>query len=422
LALALVIAFGCDTLTGCRESPSKGTPVLVKPDQPRPQGAENVPQVLAKSEDSPNQTGIDAHLGIVIDCPTEWTAGNEVSIPISVNNDGDQPIDGLELRSELQFGLQDSISDGRMIIPIPSLPAKTTHHSVFNFVSSRPGVWYVKAAVYHRNELIKATTRTLYIREATVQPEQKPTDDDKSLGPPLVDHPQRLQRLHPEFPIWIDVEGRSVVMIGRVCQREAPLELFACLKNFKEHESVVSINTRAYIVHAGLLALGVEPGRPVQFYPEYRPAEGPEIDIFVVWKDPEGKTHRMPAQQWVREVQTKQAMKSPWIFTGSQIVKDEDTGEQYYYADSTGELICVSNFPSAVLDLPIRSTDSNESLLFEAFTENIPPLGTPVTVILTPKNIQGSPSSTATESAPPTPQPGTNTSDMSQVPIEQKGN
>lgn len=425
LCWVLVITMLFANLVGCRESSPKGTPAPDKPDQFRTQSpVETLPPIPAKSEDSVDQTAIDASLGIVIDAPTEWTVGDEVSIQLSVNNDGDRTIDDLELRSEIQFGLQDSISEGRMTIPVSSLPAKTTHHSVFNFVSSRPGVWYVKAAVYHRNELIKATTRTLYIREAAVQREQKPTDDDKSLGPPLVDHPERLQRLHPEFPIWIDVEGRSVVMIGRVCQREAPLELFACLKNFKEHESVVSINTRAYIVHAGLLALGVEPGHPVQFYPEYRPAEGPEIDVFVVWKDAEGKTHRLPAQQWVREVQTKQAMKSPWIFTGSQIVKDEDTGEQYYYADSTGELICVSNFPSAVLDLPIRSTDSNESLLFEAFTENIPPLGTPVTVILTPKvaqSVQSSPSTTAPEGSPPTQEPDTKTSDSPQLPKEQNG-
>ena len=35
--------------------------------------------------------------------------------------------------------------------------------------------------------------------------------------------------------------------------------------------------------------------------------------------------------------------------------------------------------------VPIRSSDSNAVLLFEAFTERIPPLGTPVTLILTPK-------------------------------------
>jgi hypothetical protein len=48
-------------------------------------------------------------------------------------------------------------------------------------------------------------------------------------------------------------------------------------------------------------------------------------------------------------------------------------------------LICVSNFPSAVLDVPIQSTDSNAALLFAAYTERIPPIGTPVTIVLAPK-------------------------------------
>jgi hypothetical protein len=56
-----------------------------------------------------------------------------------------------------------------------------------------------------------------------------------------------------------------------------------------------------------------------------------------------------------------------------------------YQADREGDLICVSNFPAAVLDLPIESTSENTELLFEAFTERIPPVGTAVTVILKPK-------------------------------------
>ena len=69
------------------------------------------------------------------------------------------------------------------------------------------------------------------------------------------------------------------------------------------------------------------------------------------------------------------SMEHAWVFAGSQFVKEEQTGEQSYLADAEGELICVSNFPTAVLDVPIRSSGSNASLLFEAFTERIPPLG-----------------------------------------------
>jgi hypothetical protein len=33
----------------------------------------------------------------------------------------------------------------------------------------------------------------------------------------------------------------------------------------------------------------------------------------------------------------------------------------------------------------VESTDANDSLVFEAFTEHIPPLGTPVTLVLRPE-------------------------------------
>jgi hypothetical protein len=399
--LCIFISFG----TGCRkERPASAVSQAtvdshekatvrgeeVKPFQPPGPSVATPPEANAR-EAMQSPTNLMDILDIELKAATEWQVGNEVTFHVEVTNHGETFVDQIEVQGSVQFGLQDTISEARWTFPVGRLAAGETISPVLSYVSTKPGIWYVAAAIYQKGELVKATTRTLYIRETeSPKPSEKPEKETVSLGPPLVEHPERLQRLHPEYPIWLDAEGRAVVMVGQVCQRQAPLELFACLKNSKEHESVVSIDTRAYIVHAGLLALGLEPGRPVQFYPEYRPAEGPEIDVIVAWKDAEGKVHTTPAQQWVRDVRTKQAMSYPWIFTGSQLLTDEETGKQYYYADTTGELICVSNFPSAVLDLPIRSTDSNDALLFEAFTENIPPLGTPVTVILKPKATNGS--------------------------------
>lgn len=219
--------------------------------------------------------------------------------------------------------------------------------------------------------------------------EEMPTDSEagpRDLGPPLVDNRAALAQLHPTYPVWFDKEHKSVVMLGEVCQRRMSLELFACLKGSKEHESIVSVPAQAYVVHAGLLAAGAEPGNPVQFYPEYVPARGPEIEVTVIWKDEKGQIQRARAQDWVRNAETKKPMEYAWVFAGSHFVRDEQTKEQYYRADGEGDLICVSNFPSAVLDIPVKSTDQNAGLLFECFTERIPPIGTPVTLILTPKS------------------------------------
>ncbi|MHC4400434.1 MAG: YdjY domain-containing protein [Planctomycetota bacterium] len=202
---------------------------------------------------------------------------------------------------------------------------------------------------------------------------------------PLVDDPARLHRLHPKHPVWLSQDRKSVVFLAEVCQREAALETFACLRGSKEHESVVSVDSAAYVIHAGLMAVGAEPGSPVQFHPEYARAQGPEVAVTVVWEDDRGRRHRARAQRWVREVETGQALEHPWVFAGSRFVEDRQAGRPRYQADREGVLIGVSNFPGAVLDVPIRSSDSNAALRFETFTEQIPPVGTPVTVVLTPK-------------------------------------
>ncbi len=133
-----------------------------------------------------------------------------------------------------------------------------------------------------------------------------------------------------------------------------------------------------------LLALGAQPGPPVQFEPTYKPAQGTEIAVEVFWRDADGKEHRVKAQEWVKHVKTGEALAYPWVFAGSGFWTDEEGKERFYYADG-GEFICVSNFSTAMLDLPVESSAANDTLMFGAFTDRIPPRDTPVLLFLTPK-------------------------------------
>lgn len=225
-----------------------------------------------------------------------------------------------------------------------------------------------------------ATPATPDSQEATATPAT-----NAAAAVPLVDHPEALTRLQPDQPVWFDNQERQVVLVGTVCQNHVPLEMFACLRGTKEHESVLSIDTRASVVHAGLLAAGAVPGQPVQYQPDFVAAHGPEIEVTLVWQDAHGQRQQARGQDWVREARTGRAMPYPWVFGGSKLLKDAETGKEFYLADGEGDLICVSNFPSAVLDIPVQSTDANANLLFEAFTEHIPPVGTAVTLLLKPK-------------------------------------
>ena len=195
--------------------------------------------------------------------------------------------------------------------------------------------------------------------------------------------PADLRRLDPDKPLWIDAARKRVVMVGQVCLREGQLEMFACPTGTKEHESVLTVPVDAFKVHAALVAVGAEPGNPARFVPSYRPARGTEIDIWLFWTDEQGQRRRARAQDWVRHAGTKNSLEHPWVFGGSGFWKDETTGKEHYQADS-GDFICVSNFPTAMLDLPIESSDKAGQLAFDAFTDRIPPLGTKVTIVLKP--------------------------------------
>jgi hypothetical protein len=265
---------------------------------------------------------------------------------------------------------------------------------------------------------------------------------------------EQLVPLDPKGTVQLDRAGKRLLVRTHVVLREGFLEMLACPAQTKEHESILGVEGRAYVIHAGLLALGAKAGAPVQYQPTFRPPTGQPIDIFLQWADADGKRHRVKAQEWIRYAthryfvatmdQLPAGLKLPvndealpirffekfkqlawfgpmtaqqrdklltlskdpayrkaigsffdqsqsrqldvgWVFPGSGEYVDPTTGHKVYEAEA-GDLICVSNFPDAMLDLAIKSTDKqDEGLLFEAWTERIPPRGTEVTIELVPR-------------------------------------
>jgi len=193
-------------------------------------------------------------------------------------------------------------------------------------------------------------------------------------------HPE-LKRLSPTDEIWLDAANKQVVVGGTIALAKGEIEVFACPKLSKEHEAIVATNCPARLAHAGLLAIGLEPGRPVSFDPEYAAAKGPKVEVRVRWRDAAGQEHVRRAQEWIRNTKTGKPLAADWVFAGSGFWRDPADGSEHYQADG-GDMICVSNFPTAMLDLPIASSDSNEALLFEAFEGRVPAAGTAVELIL----------------------------------------
>lgn len=194
--------------------------------------------------------------------------------------------------------------------------------------------------------------------------------------------PKGMVRLDPVSRIWVDRKNRRVVTDGFIALTNGQLEMLACLVGTKEHESVVAVFTKAQFVHAGLLAIGAKKGTPVQWRPEYKPPTGSRIRVIALWRDEDGKKHAIDARKWVQENRTDGShLTEDFVFAGSMFVKDPDTGREVYEAEA-GDLICVANFTSATIDIPIRSLDANSLLSYRSYTERIPPHKTPVRLVL----------------------------------------
>lgn len=251
-------------------------------------------------------------------------------------------------------------------------------------------------------------------------------DDEYEIDPEILAHIQAQERalrriadaysappgakqLGKQPDLWVDVKTKRVYVDGYVTMRQGPLEMFACPVGTKEHESVVAVFAKSSEVHAALLAIGAQSGTPVRWNPDFLPPTGQTIQVWATWRSPEpssapesaGETdpstntvefvpgeefHAVDAREWVRNMKTQTKLDEPWVFAGSTFWSDPEDNIEHYSADA-GDMICVSNFTSSMLDVPFNSSADAGNLLFEPFTENIPERGTPVRLVLVPQPI-----------------------------------
>ncbi|MEQ9411529.1 MAG: YdjY domain-containing protein [Fuerstiella sp.] len=272
---------------------------------------------------------------------------------------------------------------------------------------------------------------------------------------PMTPLPEQLQQLmaggtplNSHQTVALDRKKGRLLLHTQVACDDCILEMLCCLEQTKEHESILWLRSKAYVVHVGLLALGAEPGRPVTFTPEFMPPSGPKIDIFVNWVDQKGQLQRCDARQWVRHAVSRyyshklpapppgvelplmelrydpfnkeilwyghmteeqrdkllslwddeqfqkavrtfyrdsqtRPMTADFVFTGSYQFQQEDTGQKVYAAEG-GEVICVANFASSLIDVREASSASDGGQSYEARPDTVPERGTPVVVELIP--------------------------------------
>jgi hypothetical protein len=185
--------------------------------------------------------------------------------------------------------------------------------------------------------------------------------------------------------VILEIKGteKRVIVKAKVCLREGALEGLLTRAMAKEHEYVLASDCDARHIHTALLLAGAKNGSPVSFFPKFKAPTGSTVKVTLRYKE-KGKVKTVPASSWVRNHKTKKVLDRNWVFAGSRFVKNPVKGKPTIYLANHGDLICLVNIETALLDLPVASPKKFDSRIYEAYTARIPPKGTAVDVILEP--------------------------------------
>jgi hypothetical protein len=195
--------------------------------------------------------------------------------------------------------------------------------------------------------------------------------------------------------IRFDVAARTVEFDATVPIRlddpRAPrvyLEQLVCIPDTKEHEVVLVTSAKPSHVHAALLAVGLQPGKPATWKQEgvkmvpIAP-EGDAVKIELIYTNAAGERVTDAPSKWVKNAATGEAWPSgDWVFAGSVMVMRQ--GRDIYEADAGGTLIGLTSFGTEVLAWPkVISPDSQQQEPeWIADAARVPPMGTKVVVRL----------------------------------------
>ncbi|HOW96455.1 MAG TPA: YdjY domain-containing protein [Kiritimatiellia bacterium] len=191
----------------------------------------------------------------------------------------------------------------------------------------------------------------------------------------------------PTAPAWkdgiatlgsvrVDPTTRTVLATGWVNQVSGAIELLACGKGGKTHESVFVLDLNPLDLQTGLLLLGLKPGTPPEGLGQPG-AAGPALDIWVDW-ELKGKRRSLPAERFIRNVERNRPLKQiPWLFTGSMF----EDGEFKALAEES--LVVTYWDPWAIVNIGDPAGSNDEILVVN--DKLVPPLNTPVTLRFRPR-------------------------------------
>jgi hypothetical protein len=218
----------------------------------------------------------------------------------------------------------------------------------------------------------------------------------------------RPARKNVKLPgIVINFQERCIDIESSVCLDRGALELIACTKGTKEHESIVVIQAKPMHIHAGLLLLGANPGNPAMQKPVNKqktrwvhlPPAGDPVGVYLVVKNEKGKLVERSISEFVVRsdedsdqayddgaAKNRKKVKFPntFLFAGS-LLRRNGSGPPTYLSGVSGNVISVSTFGDELLCLPGAHGRDNGLLMWRVDATNLPEIGSKVILRLRPR-------------------------------------
>lgn len=185
--------------------------------------------------------------------------------------------------------------------------------------------------------------------------------------------PARLIRLGT---VQVDPDLRCVLATGYVNQVEGAIELLACGPGGKVHESVLVLEVNPVDLQSALLLIGLKSGPPMREL-GMGPPQGDAVTIWVTWEH-EGRRVAQPLESLAYEWKKKRPLRTEgWIFNGSLF----EDGKFKALAEES--LIASYWDPWAIINVQSELGADDEALSVNRSV--VPPLHTPVTLLLEPR-------------------------------------
>ena len=191
----------------------------------------------------------------------------------------------------------------------------------------------------------------------------------------------------------VNLEEWCVDVDAYICLKKGVLELIACTKASKEHESIVAVESTAKHIHTALLLLGAEAGSPARRKPVNDeknawmdvPPSGAPVDVFLVFDNEESaKPVEKPINEFITQEDGEIFSTNTFLFAGSILHSSDNNGPNHYMADKSGNVISISTFGDEVLCLPGLHSQVNTELYWNVAGDKLPDVGTPVILRLRP--------------------------------------